>query len=157
MMAPTSAQTTFRVRGLPPGCSKAEAETLVRSSLQMESESSIRVFVRSLAQASGSNELTATVDFSTLPSAIASTADARYQQDFPVDRGEQDPLYLTFDTHFDGWTPLHSTPDAQGKIEQVAQPLRTTPRRRRFLTPAQYHRRVRSRRTCLRFVPRTRR
>lgn len=123
-MASTSAPTTFRVRGLPLGYSKAEAETLIRSSLQIESEASIRVSVHSLAQASGSSsdEMTATVDFDPLPPAIASAAGPRYQQDFIVDRVAQEPLYLTLDTHFDGWTPLHFTPDEQCQVEQVPLP-----------------------------------
>jgi len=109
---------TYRLRGIPINYSLQGVESLVEDILELGGE--IKVEVRSLADSPyPQREKVATLNFSSTPSRLCGGLDQdEWCFDIPHDgQWEQAKIYLVFDTHFRGFTPLHAERDADCKVE----------------------------------------
>jgi hypothetical protein len=110
---------TYRLKGLPPTCDRGAVEILTDRALNLEK--GIAVKVCSLADSPYPQQgKVATLEFSNTPSCLLPDA---VQDEWIFDniRGiEQEHnavISLVFDTHFRGFTPLHSENDIHCEIE----------------------------------------
>lgn len=109
----SEAEITFRLRGIPGNFSRSKVKDLVRTQLSLED--AIRVTVRSLAcNPVRKHETVATLNFTSLPALLSGKRE--HFLDFELD--DKDGR-LEFDTHFEGFTPLHSAQDKDCEFEYV--------------------------------------
>jgi hypothetical protein len=110
---------TYRLRGLPSTCDRGAVEILANRALNLEK--GVVVKVCSLADSPYPQQgKVATLEFSNTPSCLLPDA-VRDEWIFDNIRGiEQEhntAISLVFDTHFRGFTPLHSENDIHCEAE----------------------------------------
>jgi hypothetical protein len=119
---------TYRLRGIPHYRKVPGVESLVRRALELEND--VQVQVQSLASSPYmQNGKIATLRLSRIPVCLSSDISrGEWLFDVPDDEQQGHPaISLVFDTHFRGFTPLHSEDDADCEIEYV--PIFTARRR----------------------------
>jgi hypothetical protein len=119
---------TYRLRGIPHYRKVPGVESLVRRALELEND--VQVQVQSLASSPYmQNGKIATLRLSRIPVCLSSDISrGEWLFDVPDDEQQDHPVIsLVFDTHFRGFTPLHSEDDADCEIEYV--PIFTARRR----------------------------
>lgn len=106
----------FRVQGIPGRYSREEIEQILREKLALADTS--LVHIESLAvNPMRSSEAVATVSFSEIPALL--NGKTQYHIDLaPVASERRGRIVL--DTHFEGFTPLHSSRDDECTIDIVA-------------------------------------
>ena len=110
---------TYRLRGLPSTCDRGAVETLANKALNLEKGTIVKVC--SLADSPYPQQgKVATLEFSNTPSCLLPDA-VRDEWIFDNIRGIEEEhskvISLVFDTHFRGFTPLHSENDMHCGVE----------------------------------------
>ncbi|KAI1204287.1 uncharacterized protein F4807DRAFT_353339 [Annulohypoxylon truncatum] len=113
---PADKAITYRLQGVPPRFSKSGLEDALKSALNLEAGVTFKV--KSLADDPSpgvSTKRIATLDFSRNPKRFSENP---IRGGWPIQIGVDDVIH--FDTCFQGWTPLHSTPDDQCTTDLIA-------------------------------------
>lgn len=106
---------TYRVRGVPAELDRRGVLELVKSALALEN--GITVQVKSLSDdPSRQRAKIGTLEFSQTPVRLSQKVD-KAEWEFPISDNQHGEIRLLFDTHFNGWTPLHSASDSSCNIE----------------------------------------
>lgn len=101
---------TYRLLGIPVEISETDIPNLLRKAWEIPE--STEIWVHSLAANPHlPEEKVATISFSEVPTSIQPLKDTEW-----VSRVNED-LELVLDTHFRGFTPLHSSPDENCSLE----------------------------------------
>jgi hypothetical protein len=112
-------KVTYRLRGLPPTCDRGAVEILTNRALNLEKGTTVKVC--SLADSPYPQQgKVATLEFSNTPSCLRPDAvqdEWIFDNIHGIEQEHNAVISLVFDTHFRGFTPLHSENDMHCEVE----------------------------------------